>query len=179
MRFFISHQLQSELIHHAKTGYPQEVCGLLAGRGEQILRIIPTENHASDKQHGFLILPHDLNIYLPQIRAEGLSLVGFYHSHPDTPPIPSPTDVRELDNGLQLPHVVVSISHYRAHIKAWMIHHGQVDPIEWLVGDDTPTDPKPITTSAQHIAFLLSVGVSLVLLITIALTLLPPAPELP
>lgn len=178
MRLFISHLLQSELIHHAKTGYPQEVCGLLAGRDEQILRVIPTENRASNKQRGFLISPHDLNIHLPQIRAEGLLLIGFYHSHPDTPPIPSPTDVRELDNGLQLPHVVVSILHHQAYIKAWMIQHGQVDPIEWRVGD-IPTEPKPVTTSAQQIAFLLSVGMSLVLLLTIALTLLPPAPELP
>ncbi len=178
MRLIISHRLQSELIHHAKAGYPHEVCGLLAGHSKQILRVIPTENRASDTQHGFLISPHDLNIHLPQIRAQGLSLIGFYHSHPDTPPIPSPTDVRELDNGLQLPHVVVSISHHQAHIKAWMIQHGQVDPIEWVVGD-MPTEPQPVTTSAQHIAFVLSVGLSLLLLLIIALTLLPPAPELP
>lgn len=179
MRLFISHLLQSELVHHAKTGYPQEVCGLLAGRGEYILRVIPIENRAQDKQRGFLISPHDLNTHLPQIRAEGLSLLGFYHSHPDTPPIPSPTDVRELDNGLQLPHIVVSISHHQAHIKAWMIKESHVDPIEWVVGDNVPIDPQPVTTSAQRTAFLLSVVISLILLITIALTLLPPAPELP
>ncbi|PJF32457.1 MAG: hypothetical protein CUN52_01560 [Phototrophicales bacterium] len=179
MRLIISHLLQSELIHHAKTGYPHEVCGLLVGRGEHILRVIPTENHAPDTQRGFLISTQDLNIHLPQIRAEGLSLIGFYHSHPDAPAIPSPTDVRELDNGLQLPHVVLSISHHQVHIKAWLIHHGQVDPIEWVIGDAAPILPAPPTTSAQRIAFLWSIGISLILLLIIALTLLPPAPKLP
>jgi len=178
MRLIASHAVQADLVHYAKTGYPEEICGLLAGHGEQVLRVIPTDNIASDKQGGFLIPQSAFNDHLPKIRAEGLSLIGFYHSHPNTPPIPSPTDVRELDNGLKLPHVIIGIAPQRAEIKAWMVKNGQVDPIEWVVGD-IPTIPLPITTNAQTIAFVMSAVVSLMLLITIALTLLPPAPPLP
>lgn len=178
MRLIISEQLQSELVHHAQIGYPQEVCGLLAGQGEHIKRVIPIDNHAPDKQRGFLITHHDLNIHLPQIRAEGLSLIGFYHSHPNTPPIPSPTDMRDLDNGLQLPHAIISISHRQAYIQAWIVSNGRADPVEWVVGEATTMSHTPVVNATQRYAFLLSVFVSLVLLLIVALTLLPPAPPL-
>ncbi|MDX2075159.1 MAG: M67 family metallopeptidase [bacterium] len=179
MRLMLSHSAQTDLIQHAKTGYPEEVCGLLVGHGEQISRVIPTENGASDKRNSFLIPQQALNQYLPKIRAEGLNLIGFYHSHPNTAPILSPTDVRELDNGLKLPHIVVGVAHHYIELKAWFIEYGQVTPVEMIIGEFLGDEPQPITSSAQKIAFLLSVMVSLALLITIAISLLPPAPELP
>ncbi|HRF98055.1 MAG TPA: Mov34/MPN/PAD-1 family protein, partial [Aggregatilineales bacterium] len=66
MRLMLSHSAQTDLIQHAKTGYPEEVCGLLAGRGEQIWRVIPTENGATDKRSGFLIPQQALNQHIPQ-----------------------------------------------------------------------------------------------------------------
>lgn len=179
MRLVLSQVAYTDLIHHAKTGYPNEVCGLLGGQGECVMQIIPTENSASDTKSAFLISTHALNTHLPKLRAEGLHLVGFYHSHPNSPAIPSLTDARELDNGLKLPHVLVSITPPHADIKAWWIENGQVNPIEIVVGDEFLTEPNTPSTPAQNIAFLLSIFISLVLLMTIALTLLPPAPELP
>jgi proteasome lid subunit RPN8/RPN11 len=179
MRLMLSQSAQTDLIQHAKTGYPEEVCGLLVGRGEQISRVIPTENGATDKRSGFLIPQQALNHHLPQIRAEGLRLIGFYHSHPNTAPIPSPTDVRELDNGLKLPHILVGVTYQHIELKAWLIEYGQVTPVEVIIGEFSGDEPQPITSSAQKIAFLLSVMVSLALLIIIAISLLPPAPELP
>ncbi|MCU0480783.1 MAG: M67 family metallopeptidase [Anaerolineae bacterium] len=179
MRLVLSQVAYTDLIHHAKTGYPDEICGLLTGRGELVMQIIPTKNGASDTKSAFLIPTGELNDHLPKLRAEGLNLVGFYHSHPNSPAIPSPTDVRELDNGLKLPHVLVGITPPYTDIKGWWIENGQVNLIEIVVGDEFLTEPNSPSTPVQSVAFLLSIGISLVVLITIALTLLPPAPKLP
>lgn len=179
MRLVLSQVAYTDLIHHAKMGYPNEVCGLLAGYGEQVTRIIPTENGAPNTKNAFLIPTSALNDHLPKLRSEGINLVGFYHSHPNAPAIPSPTDVRELDNGLKLPHVLVGITPSYTDVKGWWIDGGRVNPIEVIIGDEFLTEPYLPHTQAQHIAFLLSIFISLALLMTIALTLLPPAPKLP
>lgn len=179
MRLVVSHTTQSELIHHAQVGYPEEICGLLAGRGDHILRVIPTENGASDKRSAFIIPASAMNVYIPKLRTEGLELIGFYHSHPNSVAIPSETDIQELDNGLNLPHVLIGITPPYAEVKAWMINNGQVDCIEWIVGDEFLSDPIFPHSPAHYYAFILSIILSLIFFFIIALTLLPPAPELP
>jgi len=179
MRLFVSHTVQSDLIQHAIEGYPNEICGLLVGHGNHILQIIPTENGAPDKQSAFIIPVSALNVHIPKLRAEGLDLIGFYHSHPNSVPIPSETDIQELDNGLNLPHVLVGITPSYAEIKAWMIKNRRVDPIEWIIGDEFLSEPITPQSSPQYYAFILGIVVSLILFFIIALTLLPPAPELP
>ncbi len=179
MRLVASYTIQSDLIQHALEGYPNEICGLLIGNGNRILRIIPTENGATNKENAFIIPTSALNEHIPKLRAEGLELIGFYHSHPNSAPIPSETDIQELDNGLNLPHVLIGIIPPYAEIKAWVIKNKRVDPVEWVIGDEFLSDPIAPQSSAQYYAFMLSIFLSFMLFFIIALTLLPPAPELP
>lgn len=62
--------------------------------GRRIFEVVAAENvwpEESERSHRFAIDP------LYQLRTEqdleGLRLVGFYHSHPDVPPIPSAFDL--------------------------------------------------------------------------------------
>lgn len=82
---------------HAAAGYPHECCGFLIGRAEgesvMVTRTVPAANTRDDSpRNRFEIDPGDLVKTDRAARAEGLGVVGFYHSHPDAPARPSEFD---------------------------------------------------------------------------------------
>ncbi len=78
--------------------YPQEACGILAGRITQDLYLVqavyPMENilHSSKR---FRIDPQQQLDCLYTIQSQRLDLIGVYHSHPHGQSAPSPTDQAE------------------------------------------------------------------------------------
>jgi proteasome lid subunit RPN8/RPN11 len=60
-------------------------------------------------------------------RADGLEIVGAYHSHPASPPVPSPTDVAEADSGPDFFYVIVSLVNDEA--RAYRIDRGAYQPV--------------------------------------------------
>ncbi len=95
----ISASSQTEIEAQAIREYPKEACGFLAGRWEgnlaHVTAILPTANrHFSDPRHHYSI---DRATYLHAeavAQKNGLILLGVYHSHPDSPPVPSATDAK-------------------------------------------------------------------------------------
>ncbi len=88
---------------HAEADYPHECCGGLLGTfdGENkvVTKTVPLENHwedipGEDKTRRFRITPEDYKMLEATAKSDGRLLLGFYHSHPDHPPIPSKTDLK-------------------------------------------------------------------------------------
>ena len=79
-----------------EAAYPAECCGALVGRtegdGKDVARLAPAVNRRTDDPHRYLIAPDDLRRLESEVRAEGLEIVGYYHSHPDHPARPSAFD---------------------------------------------------------------------------------------
>ena len=71
---------------------PLECCGLLLGAGGKIKEVCPATNVAPDPARHFEIDPAALFAAYRSARDGGPELLGYYHSHPDGHPIPSPTD---------------------------------------------------------------------------------------
>lgn len=84
---------------HAAAAYPLEACGLLVGsRGPNdriiVTRAAPARNIERDRPHDrYELDPRDYMRVDREAAKAGLEVVGFYHSHPDGPAAPSPTDV--------------------------------------------------------------------------------------
>jgi proteasome lid subunit RPN8/RPN11 len=76
--------------------YPRECCGLLIGTPDRIVEAVPVANAAADPLRRYEIHPAD---YAAQIRRcrerRGVAVIGAYHSHPRSAPVPSPTDTAE------------------------------------------------------------------------------------
>jgi proteasome lid subunit RPN8/RPN11 len=90
-------RLRRELDAIARGGYPHEVCGLLVGRdgpgGTTIDRITEARNLAVDRLADRYVLDPDAFVAADrEARAAGLDIVGVWHTHPDHPARPSPTD---------------------------------------------------------------------------------------
>ncbi|MGE5487383.1 MAG: Mov34/MPN/PAD-1 family protein [bacterium] len=84
------------MIEHAERAYPEECCGALIGSVERgshsVTRAVALENAAANRRLRYSIRPDDLAGTDAAARAEGLQLVGIYHSHPDRAASFSPED---------------------------------------------------------------------------------------
>ena len=88
--------LADEIRRQGEAAYPAECCGALIGRvengGKEVVRLAPAVNRRTDDPHRYLIAPDDLRRLEGEVRAAGLEIVGYYHSHPDHPAAPSGYD---------------------------------------------------------------------------------------
>ncbi len=82
---------------HARTDYPHECCGFLLGTidGDTVTvhQTFPAANtHTDSPRNRFEIDPGELVKVDRAARQQQLSVIGFYHSHPDAPALPSNFD---------------------------------------------------------------------------------------
>ena len=89
----------TKIREHGVRDYPYECCGLLLGRfgedGKLVHETYPISNarEESAKRNRFLITPEELMKGERYARSRDLEVVGFYHSHPDSPAVPSKYDL--------------------------------------------------------------------------------------
>ena len=84
---------------------PREGCGLLFGRGDLVIRVVPMANRATDPDR-FLLDAAEEAAVRRELAAEGEELLAIYHSHPIAPAFPS-----VLDRRIKLPvrHLIVGL----------------------------------------------------------------------
>ena len=109
---------------HGEKTYPHECGGMIVGRFETdkktVVELLPMENAmAESEQHNrVLILPKDVLKAERYARSLKLDVIGYYHSHPDCPAVPSQFD---LDHALPVwSYIIVSVENGKAvNIRAW------------------------------------------------------------
>ena len=93
----------TEIKEHGTEAYPEECCGAMLGRRdakrakvtEHIVRIENNwEDRPSESKHRrFAVTAEDYKALEAEAKERGLTLLGFYHTHPDHPAEPSGTDL--------------------------------------------------------------------------------------
>jgi proteasome lid subunit RPN8/RPN11 len=118
--------IHTERVHaHLCRAYPEEGCGVLVGRDEGAMRIVERvvefENQRDDsRRNRYLITPEQLLVVERQAREEGLDVVGFFHSHPDHPALPSAFDLEHA--WPYYSYLIVSVERGRvADARAWRL----------------------------------------------------------
>ena len=85
------------IVAHAKANLPEEACGLIAGSKDADVRRIEKvyflENIDHTNEH-FSMNPKDQLTAVKDMRVKGLTPLGNWHSHPETPSRPSQEDIR-------------------------------------------------------------------------------------
>ncbi|MEK3881674.1 M67 family metallopeptidase [Paenibacillus sp. PL2-23] len=84
------------LITVCTASYPQEACGILAcsSHSAAIDIIIPITNAHPRPQRAFAFDPVEWTSVFFSMQKNRQQLVGFFHSHPASAPLPSPRDER-------------------------------------------------------------------------------------
>ena len=96
----------------AEAGYPDEICGLLIGKVEGdhwlIDEVRQVENlnkeRAADR---FQLDPTGYQAIDRELRGSDKEIIGVFHSHPDCPAKPSPTDLENAWEGFLYPIISV------------------------------------------------------------------------
>ncbi len=123
---------------HVDACKPEEACGLLAGTGQLVREVlqITNQNHSPT---GFRMDPVEQIQAFNRIEAQGLELVGIYHSHPAGPespgapnPGPSPTDIAEA--AYPVIHVIWSRPQGVWQARAFWIEDGRASEVELELG---------------------------------------------
>ncbi len=93
MRIEVTSEALGQMRAHAAAAHPQEACGILLGAGGRITAARPARNvHPAPHTH-FEIDPQALVDAHRSARGEGgAQVIGYYHSHPRGPALPSATD---------------------------------------------------------------------------------------
>lgn len=105
--------------------YPREACGFLVGSfegdGARVVRAEITRNVAGERAHErFEIDPGDFIAIDERARADGLEIVGVWHSHPDRAAVPSRADRAVADP--RWSYVIVATSRSRVtDRRAWKL----------------------------------------------------------
>jgi proteasome lid subunit RPN8/RPN11 len=125
----LSPRLLEEIEQHAEREYPRECCGLLVGRiidGGRTREVHATYavanifSEEAERYHRMAIEPLEYARAERLHAAEGLGVVGNYHSHPDHPAVPSQYDLEHLAPWPTMSYVVVSVREGKAvDLRSW------------------------------------------------------------
>jgi [CysO sulfur-carrier protein]-S-L-cysteine hydrolase len=118
-RLVLPADIRRRIIEHASAERPLECVGLLAGRGDTVERLYPLANEARSETRFFAAA----GLFQPMrdMRESGLELLGIYHSHPTTPPVPSKRD-HEENYYPEAVHVIVSLIEDAPVLRGWVMN---------------------------------------------------------
>lgn len=110
------------VVDHARREAPLECCGLLIGAEDDVLESRPARNLRQSRT-AYLVDPEDHFAAIRGARAAGLAVVGGYHSHPRSLPVPSATDIAEATDAEFL-YLIVSLAENEPEIAVYRIREG-------------------------------------------------------
>ncbi|MDX2137737.1 MAG: M67 family metallopeptidase [Chloroflexota bacterium] len=111
MQVRLPETLQQQIFAQLQAEYPHEGGGFLLGSvgGDTVVisDILSVANvfEESERHHRYAMTPQDWLRMEDEADARGLTIVGYFHSHPDSPAIPS-----EYDREYALPNFVYLIT---------------------------------------------------------------------
>lgn len=101
----------NKILEHCKQGLPNESCGLLAGTAEgdvkTVTKVYLLTNLDASNEH-FSMDPKEQFAALKDARADGVGIIGNFHSHPESPSRPSEEDKR-LAYDSSLEYLILSL----------------------------------------------------------------------
>jgi proteasome lid subunit RPN8/RPN11 len=98
----------ADILAHAREEAPRECCGLLVGSADSVVRNVRAANLDAAATR-YSIDPADHFKAIRGARADGLEVIGAYHSHPASAAIPSATDIAEAAGGADFVYLIVSL----------------------------------------------------------------------
>lgn len=125
----------------AQAALPGEACGVLVGtRADDevlVVRAQPAANLCADERHDrYELDPGDYLDAERRARAEGLEIVGLWHSHPNGRAKPSETDRREAWEGWI--YVIAGVASRRpTELRAWRLLGGRFVEVGIEVCDES------------------------------------------
>ena len=132
----ISRALLDQIHRHLESGYPNEACGVMLGKGGVSTEIVSADNQRTDSaRNRYLIDPLSYMKIEKDADRRKIQVLGIYHSHPDVAARPSETDRQAGFPNLS--YLIVSVADGKA-----------VESRSWRLRDDySQFDEVPVVIS--------------------------------
>jgi proteasome lid subunit RPN8/RPN11 len=125
----LSPQDYETLLAHARAALPNEGCGLLAGESagadKTVKKVYCLENTDKSPEH-FSMAPEEQFKAVADMRKNGWTLLGNFHSHPATPARPAEEDIRHAIFPALI-YVIISLKAEEPVIKSFTIQKGSAE----------------------------------------------------
>jgi proteasome lid subunit RPN8/RPN11 len=138
MSFQLPRALFEEIVAHARTGLPNEACGVIAGDAGTPVQVYPMRNAEQSPVVYRFDEREQLEVF-NEIEEKGWDLLAFFHSHTHTEAYPSPTDRAHAHwsdpiTGEEAPafpgtrYLILSLAEQEPVLRAF--NWGEGDPVE-------------------------------------------------
>jgi proteasome lid subunit RPN8/RPN11 len=138
--FRLDRRTYDAMIEHARSDFPYEVCGLLAGRDGRVTAHYRIPNAARSMTF-YNMEPKAMLAAMNEMDDHDWDLLGIYHSHTHTEAFPSATDI-ELAFYADAAYLIVSLQDAEPEIRAFSIVDDQVSERPVVV-DGEQSAPAP------------------------------------
>ncbi len=120
----ITKNLFEQIIKHSKREFPNEACGVLAGKEGNVQKVYEMLNTEKSPSTFFMEPKEQLKV-MKEIRSLGLEMIGIYHSHVASRAYPSAHDV-EMAFYPEVSYVIISLKDQdHPSIKSFRIEEGK------------------------------------------------------
>ena len=136
MSLRIPRPVMDRMREHLEHGYPNEACGALIGSATdssyRVLDFRAMRNTITDRPRDrYALDPLEQLRVQKEAEAQGLEIIGFAHSHPDHPPIPSRFDAEHAWS-------------FYSYLVAAVENGRLVEARSWRLNDKQSFDEEPL-----------------------------------
>ncbi len=139
----LTSDVDAAIRRHGAAAYPDECCGALLGpRAGVVDDTLALDNRFDgERRRRFAVTPDDYRRAEQRASETSRELLGFYHSHPDHPAVPSAFDLEHAWPNLS--YAIVSVRAGRdAELRSWRLRPDRSAYVEELVTLSTPRSPS-------------------------------------
>lgn len=131
----IPKKLLQQIMEHTKGEYPQEACGILAGKDKVVEKVYQMENVSETPRTRYFMKPQEQLRVFKEIRKLKLELLVIYHSHINSPAYPSAKDV-ELAFYPDTSYLIISLNNKNiTELKLFKIREGKINQEKLKIGE--------------------------------------------
>ncbi len=125
------------MVMHAVAELPNECCGLLAGTPDgRVRQRYAVVNAAENRAREYLSEGKSMIAAHRDMRQQSIDLLGIYHSHPVSPPVPSRKDLERNFYGESVVHLIVSLQGKMPEVRAWWLSDTGFREAGWDISAD-------------------------------------------
>jgi [CysO sulfur-carrier protein]-S-L-cysteine hydrolase len=128
----ITADLYDQMVAHARAEAPNECCGMVATRDDEVVKVYRTTNVEASPFRFVIDGAEQLQVY-NEIESAELDLGAIYHSHTRTEPRPSQTDINFSKAWPGVLWIIVGLDGDDVDVRTWRIDDGDVTEAELVV----------------------------------------------
>lgn len=149
-KLFIPEVLYRKMINQCLEERPLEACGLFGGARGHVTMALATDN-AERSPILYRVNERQLVEAHREIQAAKQEIIGIYHSHVKTDPVPSQTDIEQATFPEAF-YVIVSLAHRRPVVRAWQIVDRHVTEHMVVIEKERPGTWRDLRAAVRNTA---------------------------